>query len=143
MVSINNVGPSVSSQFNELMTSRRTPVIELTSVYGLSDLRDLVGTTGAGTVTNTTVEYQVTTTTGATDSATLDSVERGRYMPGYAGQAGIGVRIPLAPTNDQVFRWGMVDDENGAFFGQSVADGIFVAIRRAGVVQSFLKRLGM
>ena len=133
MVSINNVGPNVSSQFNELMASRRTPVIELTSVYGLSDLRDLVETTGAGTVTNTTVEYQVTTTTGATDSATLDSVERGRYMPGYAGQAGIGVRIPLAPTNDQVFRWGMVDDENGAFFGQSVADGIFVAIRRAGV----------
>ncbi|WP_404332362.1 hypothetical protein [Mesobacillus maritimus] len=133
MVSINNVGPNVSSQFSELMVSRRTPVVELTSVYGLSVLRDLVETTGSGTVTNTTVEYQITTTTGAADSATLDSVERGRYMPGYAGQAGIGVRIPLAPTNDQVFRWGMVDDENGAFFGQSVADGIFVAIRRAGV----------
>ncbi|MFA9556914.1 hypothetical protein ACERII_06410 [Evansella sp. AB-rgal1] len=132
MVSINNVGPNVSSQFNELMVSRRTPVIELTSVYGLSNLRDLVETTGAGTVTNTTVEYQVETTTADTDSATLDSVERGRYMPGYAGQAGIGVRIPLPPTNNQVFRWGMVDDENGAFFGQSVADGIFVAIRRAG-----------
>ncbi|WP_113927027.1 hypothetical protein [Bacillus sp. P14.5] len=132
MVSINNVGPNVSSQFNELMVSNRTPVVELTSVYGLSNLRDLVETTGSGTVTNTTIEYQITTTPGASDSATLDSVERGRYMPGYAGQAGIGVRIPLAPTNDQVFRWGLVDDENGAFFGQSTANGIFVAIRRAG-----------
>lgn len=116
-----------------MRTAERSPIVELQSVYGLSDLRDLVEITGSGTVTNTTVEYQVSTTTGATDSATLDSVERGRYMPGFAGQAGIGVRIPSPPTQNQVFRWGMVDDENGAFFGQSVADGIFVAIRRAGV----------
>lgn len=132
MTIIENVGPNVSSQFNELMVSQRTPVVELKSVYGLSDLRDIVETTGSGTVTNTTVEYQVSVTAGATDSATLDSAERGRYMPGYAGQAGIGVRIPDPPAASQIFRWGLLDDQNGAYFGQSVANGIFVAIRRAG-----------
>ncbi|WP_165868464.1 hypothetical protein [Natranaerovirga hydrolytica] len=127
------MGPSVSSQFDELRTATRTPIIELQSVYGISELRDIVNTVGSGTVTNTTVEYQISTTTGATDEATLDSVERGRYMPGFAAQAGIGMRIPASPTQDQIFRWGMFDDENGAFYGQSIADGIFVGIRRAGV----------
>ncbi|ASF38903.1 hypothetical protein CEH05_07170 [Halobacillus halophilus] len=132
MTIIENIGPNVSSQFNELKVAQRTPVIELKSVYGLSDLRDIVETTGSGTVTNTTVEYQLSVTTGASDSATLDSAERGRYMPGYAGQAGIGVRIPEPAATDQVFRWGLFDDENGAFYGQNVTDGIFLAIRRAG-----------
>ncbi|UNC92305.1 hypothetical protein [Candidatus Contubernalis alkaliaceticus] len=133
MAIIEGVGPNVSSQFDELRTAKRFAVIELKSVYGLSQLRDIVETTGAGSVTNTTVEFQVSTTADGIDSATLDSAERGRYMPGFAGQAGIGVRIPASPTGDQVFRWGMFDDENGAFFGQSTADGIFVAIRRAGI----------
>lgn len=132
MTIIENVGPNVSSQFNELMVAQRTPVIELKSVYGLSDLRDIVETTDSGTVTNDTVEYQLSVTTGANDTATLDSAERGRYMPGYAGQAGIGVRIPEPAATDQVFRWGLFDDENGAFYGQNVTDGIFVAIRRSG-----------
>ncbi|MGP4070122.1 hypothetical protein [Halobacillus sp. B29] len=132
MTIIENVGPNVSSQFNELKVAQRTPVIELKSVYGLSDLRDIVETTDSGTVTSTTVEYQLSVTTGANDSATLDSAERGRYMPGYAGQAGIGVRIPEPAATDQVFRWGLFDDENGAFYGQNVTDGIFLAIRRAG-----------
>ena len=56
MTIIENVGPNVSSQFNELMVAQRTPVIELKSVYGLSDLRDIVETTDSGTVTNDTVE---------------------------------------------------------------------------------------
>ncbi|WP_430788530.1 hypothetical protein VBD025_01215 [Virgibacillus flavescens] len=132
MTIIENIGPNVSSQFNELRVAQRTPVIELKSVYGLSDLRDIVETAGSGTVTNTTVEYQLSVTTGANDSATLDSAERGRYMPGFAGQAGIGVRIPEPAATDQVFRWGLFDDENGAYYGQNVTDGIFVAIRRSG-----------
>ncbi|MGG1632813.1 hypothetical protein [Rossellomorea sp. NRS-1567] len=133
MTIINNIGPNVSSQFNELMTAQRTPVLELKSVYGLSTLRDIVETSGAGTVTNTTVEYQVTVTAGANDTATLDSAERGRYMPGYAGQAGIGIRIPEDAAANQIFRWGLFDDENGAFFAQSLTDGIYLVIRRAGV----------
>ena len=51
----------------------------------------------------------------------------------YAAEAGIGIRLPVAPTGNQVVRWGVFDDQNGLFFGQNVANGIFVAIRRAGV----------
>jgi len=132
-VTVVDVGPSVSSQFGELMVSERTPIFELTSVYGLSNLRDIVTTTGNGTVSNNGTEFIVSTATTATDSATLDSIERGRYEPGYASNAGIGIRLPSAPIGTQVVQWGFFDDLNGAFFGQSVLNGIFVALRRNGV----------
>lgn len=128
---ISNIGPNVDSQFNELRVAQKTPIVELTSVYGLSDLRDVVFTTGSGTVTNTSTEYQVSTTGSGADSAVLESALRGRYEPGYAGEAGIGIRIPTVPTGDQVARFGMFDGQNGAFFGVTSTD-IFVAIRRGG-----------
>jgi len=129
---ISNIGPAVDSQFNELRVARKFPIVELTSVYGVSDLRDVVITTGGGTVTNDATEYSVSTTASGVDSAILESALRGRYEPGFAGEAGIGVRIPTAPTGTQIARWGMFDDENGAFFGSTSAN-IFVAIRRGGV----------
>lgn len=130
-ISINNIGPNVSSQFDELRVSRKTPVIELTSVYGVSALRDIVTVNGGGTVTNNSTEYVVTTTAGGADFAILDSAERGRYEPGYACEAGIGIRQPVAPTGNQFARWGLYDSQNGAFFGNNSA-GVFVAVRRGG-----------
>ncbi|MBU3112297.1 hypothetical protein [Clostridium lacusfryxellense] len=50
--SIANVGHDVSSQFNELRVAKKFPIVELTSVYGVPNLRDVVTTTGGGTVTN-------------------------------------------------------------------------------------------
>lgn len=129
---ISTIGPAVNSQFNELRVARKSPIVELTSVYGVSDLRDVVITTGGGTVTNDATEYSVSTTANGVDSAILESALRGRYEPGFAGEAGIGVRIPTAPAGTQIARWGMFDDENGAFFG-STSTNIFVAIRRGGV----------
>ncbi|MTH52053.1 hypothetical protein GKZ89_01445 [Bacillus mangrovi] len=127
---INNVGPDVSSQFNELLVSRKTPIIELVSTYGISDLRDIVTTTGTATVTNNATEYNLTTAAAA-DRAVLDSAERGRYEPGYACESGIAIRQPGAPTANQISRWGLFDDQNGAFFGSS-SSGTFVGIRRGG-----------
>lgn len=129
---ISNIGPAVNSQFNELRVARKFPIVELTSVYGVSALRDIVTTTGGGTVTNDATEYSVSTTASGADSAILESALRGRYEPGFAGEAGIGVRIPTAPTGTQIARWGMFDTENGAFFG-STSTNVFVAIRRGGV----------
>ncbi|MGP1907703.1 hypothetical protein ACTSEZ_05995 [Metabacillus sp. JX24] len=129
-IRISNVGPDVSSQFSELMTAQKTSIIELTSTYGLSDLRDIVTTTGTGTVTNDATEF-VLTTTGAADSAILDSAERGRYEPGYACESGIAVRQPAAPVGSQTAQWGLYDSQNGAFFGNS-STNIYVGIRRAG-----------
>jgi len=110
----------------------KSPIIELTSVYGVSVLRDVVTTTGAGTVTNTSTEYSVNTTASGADSAILESAMRGRYEPGFAGEAGIGVRIPTLLTGNQIAQWGLFDSQNGAFFG-ATSTNIFVAIRRAGV----------
>ncbi|KEZ54432.1 hypothetical protein [Metabacillus indicus] len=129
-IRISNVGPDVSSQFSELMTAQKTSIIELTSTYGLSDLRDIVTTAGTGTVTNNATEF-VLTTTGAADSAILDSAERGRYEPGYACESGIAVRQPAAPVGSQTAQWGLYDSQNGAFFGNS-STNIYVGIRRAG-----------
>lgn len=130
-ISINNIGPDVSSQFDELRVARKSPVIELTSVYGVSALRDIVTVNGGGTVTNTSTEYVVSTAAGASDFAILDSAERGRYEPGYGCEAGIGVRIPTAPAGGQFARWGLYDSQNGAFFG-TASTGVFVAVRRGG-----------
>ncbi|MDT0160737.1 MULTISPECIES: hypothetical protein [Bacillaceae] len=129
---ISNIGPNVNSQFNELRVASKFPVVELTSVYGLSDLRDVVTTAGGGTVTNDGTEYLISTGVGGTDTAILESALRGRYQPGYAGEAGVGVRLPVNPTGTQVARWGLFDSENGAFFG-TTSSTIFAAIRRGGV----------
>jgi hypothetical protein len=129
---ISNIGPAVSSQFNELRVAKKFPIVELTSVYGLSDIRDVVTTTVGGTVTNDATEYSVSTAAIGTASAILESALRGRYEPGFAGEAGIGVRIPISPVGNQIASWGMFDSQNGAFFG-STSTNIFVAIRRSGV----------
>ncbi|MDQ0656160.1 hypothetical protein [Paenibacillus sp. W2I17] len=128
---ISNMGPNISSQFDELIVSEKTPIVELTSAYGLSILRDSVTTTGDGAVTNDATEFNLSNTTNGTDSAILESVLRGRYEPGFAGEAGIGVRIPLLPTGNQIGRWGFFDGQNGAFFGVN-STNVFVVIRRGG-----------
>ncbi|MEK4365540.1 hypothetical protein MKX68_24150 [Paenibacillus sp. FSL M8-0212] len=129
---ISNIGPNVSSQFDELRVAQKTPIVELTSVYGLSILRDAVTTTGAGTVTNNATEYNLSNSVSGVDSAILESVLRGRYEPGYAGEAGIGVRIPSLPIGNQVAQWGLFDTQNGAFFGVN-STTVFVTVLRAGV----------
>ena len=135
---ISNIGPAVNSQFNELRVARKFPIVELTSVYGVSDLRDVVITAGGGTVTNDATEYVINTTASGGDSTILESAERGRYEPGFAGEAGIGVRIPSLPIGTQVARWGMFDDDNGAFFGVN-STTIFLTIRRGGVDTTFIQ----
>ena len=94
-------------------------------------MRDAVTTTGGGTVTNDATEYILSNTASGAASAILESVLRGRYEPGFAGEAGIGVRIPTLPTGNQLGRWGLFDSQNGAFFGVNSTE-VFVAVRRAG-----------
>ncbi|OMF07528.1 hypothetical protein BK129_06915 [Paenibacillus amylolyticus] len=137
---ISNVGPNISSQFDELIVSEKTPIVELTSAYGLSILRDSVTTLGDGTVTNDATEFNLSNTTNGIDSAILESVLRGRYEPGFAGEAGIGVRIPMLPIGNQIGRWGFFDDQNGAFFGVN-STNVFVVIRRGGSDTTFPQSL--
>lgn len=117
---------ALTSQFGEQRVVERTPVIELNSSYGLSNLRDIKTVVGTGTATATAGEIKLSTGISASAIVKVASAERGRYMPGAAGQAGIGIRIPAAPTGEQVIRWGLFDDSNGYYWGMD-ATGMFVA----------------
>lgn len=120
--------------FAELLVNERTPIIELKSAYNIvSALRNVKTETGGATVTATSGEHVLTTTALASDVARLESAERGRYIPGYAAEAGIGVRSPITPayTGAMVARWGYFDANDGFGFGRD-ATGIFVFLRRGG-----------
>lgn len=119
------------AQFDNIIAQERNNFIELKSTYGISVLRDVTIVANGGSVSNNATEYLVATGTNANASAILDSEERGRYIPGMTGEAGIGIRLPVIPTNTQEARWGYFDDNNGYFFGRD-ATGIFIDIRRAG-----------
>jgi len=122
------------TQFGEVLTAGRTPIIELNSSYGTSVLRDLVTETGSGAVTNSTGSINVATGATASSTAQLTSAEIGRYIPGYGAQIGLGILIPTAATGEQQALWGGIgeDEDNGVYFGQD-ASGLFVAIEKGGV----------
>lgn len=135
------------TQFEELNTVQRTQVIELKSTYGLSNLRDVQATNGDGAITNTigtTAEYNLSTGSTAASYAILVSAERGRYVPGFSGQIGIGVRIPTDASDNQVAYWGLFDTESGSpptvdngFYYSQTSSGLFVNIASGGTVTSY------
>ena len=120
------------SKFSETIVASRTPLIELSSFYQISNLRDIVVTSAGASVTSSGGTYQLVTTATANSRVVLDSAEHGRYVPGYGGEVGIGVRFTTAPTGNQVCRWGIFDENNGFYFGYD-SGGLFVARRRNGV----------
>lgn len=126
--------PTESSEFNELMTAERTPLIELRSnVPAVSYIRNIVSAAGGASVEVSNSEYVLRTTGATSDSVKIDSADRGRYFPGFAAECGLGVRTDgTAMTGDMEQRWGYFDNDNGVYFGQD-ATGIFVAILKDGV----------
>jgi hypothetical protein len=118
--------------FNEVLTGHRQNIIELKSnVNVVSALRDLTTVVGSATVTAANSEYALATTAAASDSAILDSAEKGRYQAGYAAEVGIGIRYPDTPTGNMQAKWGYFDNNNGFYFGRD-ATGIFIATLRGG-----------
>lgn len=122
-----------TDSFGQLIMVQRTMVIDLKSVFGISVLRDTVTTAGTGSVTNPlgNPEFQLTTT-GASDTATLQSAERGRYVAGFSAICGIACRIPAPLTGNQVVRFGYTDGTNGFYYLYN-ASGMNVAVVRNGV----------
>lgn len=119
-----------NSLFQEYKTVELTNVVELKSNYGLSELRDETSSTGGGTVTHTGAEFQLSVTNSTGDRAQLASAERGRYVPGHAAEAGVGVRAGSSMGMNQTARWGLFDDSDGFYIGQD-GSGWFVG-RRSG-----------
>lgn len=121
------------SQFGELITTERTPIIELNSSYGTSILRDHEVTVGSGNISLSNGELILSTGTTASSETALKSAEVGRYIPGYGAEIGIGTRFPTAPTGNQSAIWGGLteDGDNGFYFGYD-SSGVYVARRRNG-----------
>ena len=134
------------TQFEELNTVQRTQIMELKSTYGLSDLRD-VQTTNGGSITNvigTNAEYQINSGT-STGFAMLETAERGRYVPGFSAQFGMGVRIPSAPSGSQFCAWGYLETnisgttitpQNGFYFSYN-STSLYVNIANNGTVTQY------
>lgn len=124
-----------SSQFGEILTAQRTPIIELNSSYGVSLLRDIEVVTGSGNI-NATALGEINVATGATAGsiAQLDSAEAARYIPGYGAEIGMGIRFTDVPTGDQRAIWGGkgVNGTDGIYFMYD-ALGLAVVLLTAGV----------
>lgn len=120
------------TQYGALETTERTNIIEIRSNLDVvSNIRNIVSTSGSATISASGGEISLATTAASGDSATIDSAERSRYMPGYTGQFGIGVRYGDTPTSDMKARWGAWDGSNGFYFGRD-ATGVFIATLKGG-----------
>lgn len=129
-VSVNNFSLSA---FDELRVAEKTTVFDIKSFYGKSSYRDTYDVTGTAAISNVlnVGQYELYVS-GANDTAVLTSVERGKYIAGLMGEAGIGVRIPQTLQSNQFIRFGLYDDSNGFFFLYN-KDGLNVGRRKAGV----------
>lgn len=128
-VEINNLPMSA---FDEVRTVERSKVIELKSIFGKSNLRDIYTEVG-GTITNNIGDSTFSlNVSGATDNVILRSAERSRYVAGIQGEVGMAVKVPLTLTGNQVIKVGLFDTNNGFYFRQS-SSGVEFAILRVGV----------
>ena len=122
-----------SSQFDDVTTVRRDPVIDLNSINPLSKIRE----TWQNAETEAS-EHKLTTTAGTNEIAELQTIKKGQYVPGYEAECGMGIRVPSAPERDEEIRWGYYETDtndeplNGWYFGVD-SDGVFVCETRDGV----------
>jgi hypothetical protein len=115
----------VLSQHAEVKVAPKTVQLHLSGIYPISVLRDKTTLVSGGTVTKSGGEYLVTTAAGANSAAKIDSVHRGSYVCGLGSIAEVSIRVPTAPTGQQVGEWYYADASNGYGFGVDTT-GIYV-----------------
>ena len=120
--------------FGDLRTVQRVSVLDIKSTFGLSTLRDVSAVVGTGAVTGTVGTPEIAlTVAAASDSATLQTAERGCFVSGFGVEAGIAVRLSSATlSGNQRARWGYYDGVDGAFF-QLSSTGLALGVSRASV----------
>lgn len=123
--------------FNENLSAQRTPIIQINASYDMSELRDTIKKAGNADIKSIHSEYELSLL-GENDSAVMATASRGRYVPGYAAEAGVGIRVPEMPTGDTEVYFGYLDFEfetqdikDGAVFGVD-SEGTFIAIYQDG-----------
>lgn len=107
---------------DKLQTIQKHVVFNLIPFFGVTSLRNTIITSGSGTVTNNYESEIKINCSGANDSATLRSIQRGVYIPGLTCEAGIGIRLPSALTGNQVLKWGYMSNQNGFYFKLTSTD---------------------
>jgi len=120
----------VLSQHGEVKVAPKTVQLHLSGVYPVSVLRDRTTLVSGGTVTKSGGEYLVTTAAGANSAAKIDSVHRGSYVCGLGAIAETSIRVPTAPTGQQVGEWYYADASNGYGFGVDTT-GVYVWYMKA------------
>lgn len=93
----------------------------------------------AGSATGTTDDgssgggaYRLTVTTGATDSAAIESRAKGTFLGNTENYGFLVVRTADTGNVNQVKRWGLYNSLNGIFMEQS-STGLTIVTRKAGV----------
>jgi len=128
------------SLYGDLSTIQRRTVIDLTSSFGTSTLRDETNATGSAEIAQdpdpATGEIVLSTGTTPDSNIELRSAEYGRYVPGYSAQQGVGIRIPDPPTEGEL-RWGYFNGQDGFYWGyDGEQDELFVARQKGGNEQT-------
>jgi len=122
----------VVDPYGSARVSEKTTLIDLKPFHCVSERRDSMVTSGTGSVTNDQAQY-ILSISGASDSASLTSLERGEYVAGCTVETGIGLQVdPTQFTGSQTLNFGYFDDANGFFYTVSNA-GLSMAYRKAGV----------
>lgn len=99
-------------------------------------LRDFTSVTAGASVTHTGDEYDVDGPVGET--AVLESAEKGRYVPGYCAEVGVGIRLGSRAAGGTA-EWGVYDGTDG--FRLRLADGgLFAEVIRSGTTVSSTER---
>lgn len=131
-----NIANVSRTSFKEIKTASRFAQIELKSAVGsVSNLRNIIVETDGSVTIPSSGEYRVATSATVNAIATLQSGERGRYIPGYEAEAGQGIRIPQS-TLDAIsgtasIEWGYFDDDDGMGYGVD-AGGVYIFVDRKG-----------
>lgn len=124
------IGEKAISGFGEKLTTERKPIVNLNGALPLSNLRDEQQVSGTGTITDADEEFRVRHAANG-DFARLASLQRGVYEPGFAAQAGIGIRLSQGSfTGDEVAEWGYFDQQTGS--PESVKDGYLFGLDSTG-----------
>ena len=106
------------TRFGESLIAKRTSQFNFKPTWGVSALRYMTEFIGEGaSAVETLGEFRLQSGTAANGLATITTNQRGQYQAGSMGQAGIGVRVPTAPTGTAFCEWGYTDFTNGFYFG--------------------------
>jgi hypothetical protein len=105
--------PDRTTFFDEKVTTQRSSEFHLKSSWGVSRLRDITTTDGDAAVVAEDGQIKLSSGTAQSQTALLQTKERGAYEPGTQAEAGVAIRVPVAPTGNQEVQGGYFDAENG------------------------------